>query len=412
MSTGSYGPANTVFTDLMKYAKKPTAAEGEIRTQVVPSYNKSAFSPAETMLFTIPTRRPNQVLNGRQSYLKFTLTNPDANTLAVDYTADSLIESLELFHGSNLVEQIRSYGALCCFIKDFQGSQNVQAMLEGQHESTARTGATVAASGGTLTVCLPILSGVIGTMSPYFFPAYACSAGDLRLELTLASQVAGVVHDTAASAWTISNPELHLEYIQFSPAAIAKLPKDMEFSFETFENVSATIPASTANEYTLIPFSLSSVKALYSIYRFTSNMTSATARTVSNRPNPQLSEWQYEIGGVQYPPTSIKTTQETFAEVLKAQHALGVVDELVQVKKSEFELTTAGATDAAFVLAQDLEYLTGAGSRAKSGIDTRGKDCFLNQKWASATGQAFRLDSFAHCDAVLKIAGGQISVTK
>ena len=411
MSSG-FGPANTVFTDLLKYSKKPQAAEGEIRTQVVPSYNKSQFSPSETMLFTIPTRRPNQVLNGRQSYLKMTLNNPDLNTLAMDYTADSIIENLELFHGSNMVEQIRTYNALSCFVKDFQGSKNVQAMLEGEHETTARTGATVTASGGSITVCLPILSGVIGTMSPYFFPAYACTAGDLRLELTLASQVAGVVHDTAASAWTVSSPELHLEYIQLTPAAIAKLPKEMEFSFETFENVSATIPSGTANEYTLVPFSLGSVKSLDSIYRFTSNMSSATAKTVSNRPNPQLAEWQYEIGGVQYPPAPIKSTEETFAEILKAQHALGVVDELVQVKKSQYELTTAAATDAAFVLGIDLEYLTGAGSRAKSGVDTRGKDVFLNQKWSSATGQAYRLDSFAHCDATLKISNGQISVSK
>jgi hypothetical protein len=99
-SHGSYGPANVVFTDALAYGKKPDAAQGKIKRQNVPSYNKNSFVPGDTMLFTIPTRRPNQLLNGRQSFLKFTLVNPDANTLAVDYAADSIIESLELFHGS------------------------------------------------------------------------------------------------------------------------------------------------------------------------------------------------------------------------------------------------------------------------------------------------------------------------
>lgn len=411
-SHGSYGPANVVFTDALAYGKKPDAAQGKIKRQNVPSYNKNSFVPGDTMLFTIPTRRPNQLLNGRQSFLKFTLVNPDANTLAVDYTADSIIESLELFHGSQLIEQIRSYNALVCFVKDFQGNKNIQAMMEGEHQSTPRTGATVAANGGTLSVCIPILSGVIGSMQPKFFPAYALTTGDLRLELTLASAAAGVVNDTAVSAWTVSSPELILEYVEMSPAAIAKLPKSMDFAFESFENVSATIPSGTANEFTMIPFSLSSIKSLYSIYRFTSNMTSATAKTVSNRPNPQLAEWQYEIGGEQYPPTSVKSTVETFAEVLKAQHGLGVVDELVHVTKAEFELATAAATDAAFVLAQDLEWLTNAGSRAKSGVDARGIDIFLNQKWASPTNQAYRLDTFAHYDGTLVIADGQATVMK
>lgn len=408
----SYGPANITFTDALRYAEKPTATAGEIKRQTVPSFNKATFSPGDTIQWVIPTRRPNQVLSGRQSYIKFTINNPDANAVAPDYTADSIFDSLELYHGSALIEQLRQYGALSCLIRDFQGNTKVQAMLEGQHAATARTGATIAASGGSLTVCVPILSGIIGCMSPVYFPAYACTNGDLRLEMTLASAVAGLVNDTAVSAWTVSGAELVLEYVELTPAAISKLPKDMSYSFESFENVSATIPSGTANEHTLVPFSLSSVKALWSIFRFTSNMTNATAKTVSNRPNPQLAEWQFSVGGKLYPPTPVRSTVETFAEVLKTQHALGVADELVQITKAEYDLATAGATDAAFVLAQDLEYLVSSGDRAKSGIDTRGVDVFLEMRWGSATGQAYRLDSFAHFDGTLHIKAGQCSVSK
>eukprot|EP00873_Tetraselmis_striata_P010075 jgi/Tetstr1/430339/TSEL_020164.t1 len=112
------------------------------------------------------------------------------------------------------------------------------------------------------------------------------------------------------------------------------------------------------------------------MYHFTSNMTSATAKTVSNYPSPHLAEWQYEIGGVLHPSAPVRSTVETSAEVLKAQHALGVMDDVLHVNKTQYELATAGATDAGFVLAHDLEYITNVGPRAKSGVDTRGKDVF------------------------------------
>lgn len=411
-ASGAYGPANVVFSDALRYAQKPRAAEGEIKRATVPSYNKSTFNPQDIIQFQIPTRRPNQVLSGRQSYLKFTINNPDEGAMAADYTADSFIEALELYHGSNLLEQVRQYGTLSCLIRDWQGNTNVSAIMEGQHQTTPRSGATIAATGGSLTVCLPIMSGIIGALSPMFFPAYACANGDLRLELTLASVAAGAVSALGVSAWTISNPELVLEYVELSPAAIAKLPKELSYDFESFENVSATIPAGTANEHTLVPFSLASVKTLWSIYRFTTNMTSATAKTVSNRPNPQLAEWQFEVGGKIMPPVPVRTTVETFSEALKAQHGLGVVDDLVNITKAQYERATAGATDAAFAIGLDLEYLTSGAGKAKSGVDVRGVDIFLEQRWAAATDQAYRLDTFAMFDGTLSIRNGQCSVTK
>eukprot|EP00873_Tetraselmis_striata_P009945 jgi/Tetstr1/430209/TSEL_020038.t1 len=111
-------------------------------------------------------------------------------------------------------------------------------------------------------------------------------------------------------------------------------------------------------------------------------------------------------------PLPVRSTVETFSECLKAQHGLGVVDDLVNITKTQYELTTAAATDAASALAQDLEYLTSGAGKAKSGVDVRGVDVFFEQRWASATSHAFRLDTFAMFDGTLSIKNGQCSVTK
>eukprot|EP00951_Prasinocladus_malaysianus_P045279 scaffold599926_cov17-Prasinocladus_malaysianus.AAC.1 len=59
----------------------------------------------------------------------------------------------------------------------------------------------------------------------------------------------------------------------------------------------------------------------------------------------------------------LKSTEEMYASTLRAHHALGVVDDIVHVSKSQYERATAGATDAGFVLGVDLEWISGASER-------------------------------------------------
>ena len=66
-------------------------------------------------MIIIPTGRRGSFLNTRMSYLKFRVTNfgtDAAHTTAADFNIASIISRLELYHGSNLLEQIHEYGIL------------------------------------------------------------------------------------------------------------------------------------------------------------------------------------------------------------------------------------------------------------------------------------------------------------
>ena len=101
------------------------------------------------MMLNIPCGRKGQFLNRRMSYLKFKLNNlcqlsateAAANSavalapISTDYSGSSLFPRLELYHGSNLLEQIHEYNVLHALWSDMTGSAEAQKskgnVLEG-----------------------------------------------------------------------------------------------------------------------------------------------------------------------------------------------------------------------------------------------------------------------------------------
>jgi len=100
------------------------------------------------VILNIPTGRRGSFLNTRMSYLIFRVTNTGtdtANTIVADFNIASIFSRLELFHGSNLLEQIHEYGLLFDLWRDMTGSTashgNTSNLLEGRNvASSLRTG--------------------------------------------------------------------------------------------------------------------------------------------------------------------------------------------------------------------------------------------------------------------------------
>ena len=90
-------------------------------------------------MINIPTGRRGSFLNTRMSYLKFRVTNTatDAgHAIAADFNSTSIFPRLEVFHGSNLLEQIHEYGLLVNLWHDICGNSaafgTTGILLEGQ----------------------------------------------------------------------------------------------------------------------------------------------------------------------------------------------------------------------------------------------------------------------------------------
>lgn len=121
--------ANAGLSDGFVFAPKPPAAPAANIRVSVPPYNKDVFkSGNETIMINIPSGKRGQYLNTRMSYMTFDVTvemdatNASETTpfpiLALDGGAHSFFNSLEVYHGSNLLEQIREYNTLYQILHD------------------------------------------------------------------------------------------------------------------------------------------------------------------------------------------------------------------------------------------------------------------------------------------------------
>lgn len=131
------------ISDGFVYAPKPAAAPAANIRVSLPPHNKDRFDFGnETVMFNIPCGKRGQYLNTRMSYLTFDLDvkllqDRDFPVVVLDGGAHALFQSLELYHGTNLLEQVREYNNLYGLMMDMQESTtgaNVRGVSEGTHK--------------------------------------------------------------------------------------------------------------------------------------------------------------------------------------------------------------------------------------------------------------------------------------
>jgi hypothetical protein len=407
------GPA--AVSDSLVYTPRPSAVTGSKIRQNIPCYNLSEANPGRVIMFNIPCGRRGQFLSPRASYFKFRVNNYNTTAgaiLTLDYSAQALISRLEVYHGSNLLEQISEYNVLAHILKDIQSGADHQltvgSALEGISGTRTGEGIAIASAANNPTrrvYSIQLLSGLIGGLQEKYLPVGEM-VGDLRLELTLAGANDPFTSPNAPN-WTVDQMELILEYVELSDTATAMVaqqnPGGYMLSFDSFANYSSTLGSGVSSMNVLIPARYSVLKTLFTSIRSDANKTAAN-RTITDRENifSDTGEWYYAIGGKNMPSTPVKNTAEAYGEMMKAMHALGSVAAPTVCNFASW--TTDAHT--AYVIAQDLEYLHGKSARASNGVNTLSVNTHLVGRLAGATTVTHTIDTFAHYEGVLMIVNG------
>jgi hypothetical protein len=325
------------LSDSLLYQPKPSAVSSSKARWNQPSYNKCSFQPGEVVMINIPIGRRGSFLNTRMSYLKIKVTNngtDPGNTIPAGFNIASIFSRLELYHGSNLLEQIIEYGLLVNLWHDICGNlasfSTTGNLLEEQSTNgTSRQGETIAGAGGSRVFCIPLLSGIVGVLQSKYIPTGDMTAGDLRLELTLANVADGVVGAGAAPKYTVSDVKMMLEYTDLASDAARMVSQSNSggymISFDSFANLASSVETGANNCNILIPTRYSSLKTLFIIMRLQENVGRYIKKTLANRINlfGDAGQWYYSIGGKNIPSTPVKSNTEAAAELCKALHAFG-----------------------------------------------------------------------------------------
>ena len=380
-------PINQALTSDMLLGLKPCAPKSRSYRISIAPINKSVFNPNDQIIFELPTSRKGTWLDQSQSYLKFsvqfastTACDQGGSGIYLDNSAYSFLNRLDIFHGSNLCEQISEYGQLCNFLMDTSLTQSDKAGLSpligtnpvtgsfsnlttisgafssatvnqyiGQNFQTQtpgdRSGFSPASkvlnsisTATPYTFSLPLLSGVIGINASKMLPVGRLTS-PIRVELYLSSNDNAIYYGTAGSGaiWQIINVEFCACYVELNDDSLDQmaLPGEEEYiSTTTYRQSSTYLSSSTNGEFTcLLPFRAASITGLYARFRpFGTSVQglNASAAYRSASINPNLSYFYYRIGSSLYPNKPIYLNNgsltgsgsEAYAELLKSFHAL------------------------------------------------------------------------------------------
>lgn len=377
-------PMHTALTSDMMLGLKPSAPRSRSYRLSVPPLNKSIFTAVDQIVFELPTGRRGTWLDQSQTYLKFSVqckTNAAVNQYVqngvnIENTAYSFFNRLDVYHSSNLLEQISEYGQLANMLLDSQLTQSEKAGMSamigsnsysytpsittntaaaytqsavvaipapiitpGDRSGQSIAGQTTFAAAIPYNFCLPVLSGVVGVNASKMLPLGKLSSV-IRLEFYTAANDDALYYGLAGlgATYQIINVELCCCYVELLDDHFDN-DRGIEYiSTTTYKNTSTNIPSSTAGEFTaMVPFRGASIKSLYARFLpFVSNvqgveLTAAYRKSASINPN--ISSYYFKVGSSIYPnkPVYLISNQqqsgaEGYAELVKSFHALSTTE--------------------------------------------------------------------------------------
>lgn len=382
----------------LKYGGKvESSVARSFRTNIAPQNGTGPYALGDTIIINIPTRA-NLVLATTESYLKFRCSitsGTSANNFRLDSCGiHNVIQRIRVFSGSNLLEDIDSYGMLAKMMFDLQvstdsaygkynatsGTRNdlVSFLPAGAQAPTAPSPtigvASLQANSGELvgqlafqngtsavspvsvtagqtvsdTYCINLISIVGSLCSANYFPLFACSSAPIRVEIQLVGQMQNFVNQktiaTAQSTMAITNCEYIAQFIELGDEAMRGVygalgGEPMQLVMPEYRNYqyNATLISATQTQINMpIPAKFSSLKSLLIACR--DNGTGAPTYFPTSSVSQGIQQYQFRLGSQVVPSKPPDTLQEMFEEVVKAVGSISDLQHSPSIEKFSYSL--------------------------------------------------------------------------
>lgn len=454
----------------LKYGNKVESASAVAYTSnIAPQNGTGAYGPGQTIIINIPTRN-NLCLIGSESTLKFSLTVTNgataANYIRLDRAgASGVIERLRLYSGSNLLEDVSSYGLLMANLLSLQasnasvrGKMNISSGLRNDNIvecSTTGTSASVSLTAGRSFICpggeklwsvvedntiaigattisrtytISLLS-ILGSLGSQYVPLFAmASSGPLRLELQLAdSPNRFICGQQQLSTFALNNVEFVGSFLELSDQSMEIINQSLmgnalQYVIPSYRNYVFTqsLPSTGAQINVAIASKFSSLKSLFCVMRDSSQINNATFFPFSSTTFG-LSQYNLRIGSKIVPAKSPSSIAEFYSEAAKAIGSIGDLMHAPSMNMFSYSSATSTANVEThvlqsktscsnnFIIGVDLEvYAASDKESIFSGYNSLTDDIFL-QVQLNGTGTdvaSLRFDTWALYDSLLICENG------
>lgn len=434
----SYIPVISREIDLTEYKGVQPGRSRRISVQPDNLSTYTSSSSTSDIFFSIPS--------SRNSFIQTTATQLCFNVVAnatfvtdpvvslANGSGSSIVQAMEVVIQNQQIENLLNYNVYAAIIEDLQSERrsiNSGQILFGTTSSVKQgakiSSATSTADGIPIRCALPLYSGVLGQGAEQFCPM----VDGMRVKLTLAPSLTALVLanetnvTTAATVYKLSNIQLQLEVMDFDSATMSALVAQgggvLKQHMTCVNNYQATIAASTANSI-LIPARFSSVKALLSVFRLSTNISSPAQENVpGDRILPQISQYFFTVDGANVPSVPVVVADsatnvyagEALSEVMKVFGASNSAQFQTVFDKSQYQSLTGTSLTGSFIIGQNFESQDSAGSALISGRDLNSSNVYLNlTHYTTATASV--CDTFALYDVVVSynMMDGSVSMSK
>jgi len=305
----------------MAYDPAKYAILADPLTKTISPISATSFAAGVPIEFLLT----GDLVDFRECYLTFTLTNNGDAVANVDYSAYSLIKKIILTGPDGVV--IDELDAFNVYM-----TKMLQWKMSASHLATTGTffgcsayslvGAEkgTIASGGTREYILPLDIGMMGSDSlvPLFL------TGGLTLRIELEEAATALITSSTDPGFTLTNVKFQMQTIRVESSIKNKIHNDMmnqgglQIQSEAYQHIHATCPATQTTFRVPLASACHSIKSVLAVPRDASYLTSKTAATISCSTGNAFSSFHLINGETQYPISGIKSHIEGYAETLKA----------------------------------------------------------------------------------------------
>jgi hypothetical protein len=403
----------------------------------IPSSNKATFNPLDTVICYISGGRRNTYLDCANTYIRYTVKNNDTTATKLNINFDnngaSVINRLDVFHGSNNLESVQQYNMLMTHYLDFNYNTAQRAGLStiyGTATDGTRAGLQIlGANNCSATVCMPILSCTVGLGADKYLPVGRL-ADDIRLEFQIEALNTGMVSTaTLTTGWTITSFEIEASYIELSDEAeemvrsVAPVSSPVFLHGTSWRHYISSLPASQSGFSALIPARFASLKTLIVHPRQSATTGTIDTYCLSSRSNPQITSWWFRVGSALIPAKfcvleNANTTggyAESMALIVQSFHALASSGNCAGIDASQYNVrdaaaltgtsvkqaeTTSNSYKNAFAIALECEGFSNRSDLIICGMNTLSQQVYFEFNSAGSN-VAQTLDFFACFDQIL-----------
>ena len=387
----------------------------------------------------------DSMLDVQNSYLKFDLIT-SVKKMGLDLP-QSFIKRLRILSGGTVLEDIDQYGRLYAGILYPAQANRANVKGEGlrsgqvQHYDALdasvatynllgsyRMPATTSLLEGTHKgYCIQLASGLLNLDK--YIPLVMMNAGfTIELELDVNGSI-GVIETDVSGKWEIHNPRYVAHLIDLERDFYDRLRMVMEGSGgvlqlagQTFRHYSGQIASEVPKATINIPARVKSIKSIFFKNTIESAITTYNTFGISSGPTHGITEYQFRVGSVVYPPNSVKCTTgnsmtntalgrgEAFNELEKAfgnlsSHSIGseLLDGFTYLRSDD---SAAGPKNGAILGPYGLDFEAFNRSAIENGVNSsdRSLPITLDLTMASATiVGGTTLDVYVLCDAIFYV---------